>query len=186
MKTRCSRCEKDDLYRSYHDTERWNPVHVDKTHFEFLLLESFQAGLSWYTILKKRGNFRTAFDEFDPEVIQYYDETKILELLWDAWIIRHRGKIQAAIHNAKIFIGTQKSHWSRDAYIWSYVWWTTIHNKFTDLSQVPPTTPLSDEISKDLKKLGMKFVWSTTIYAYMQAIGMVDDHVEGCWKYRNK
>lgn len=181
---RCSRCEKDDLYRNYHDHERWVPVHDDRTHFEFLLLESFQAGLSRYTVLKKREGFRDAFDGFDPEKIARYDEAKILALLWNSGIIRHRDKIQAAIHNAQLFIDIQKSQGSRDAYIWSYVWWVTIYNQFTDLSQVPATTPLSDQISKDLKKMGMKFVWSTTIYAYMQAIGMVDDHVEGCWRYR--
>jgi len=182
MKSRCSRCEKYDLYRDYHDNERWIAVHDDNIHFEFLVLESFQAWLSRYTILKKRENFRLVFDWFDPDVIQNYDEAKILELLWDTWIVRHRGKIQATIYNAKLFIDIQKRYGSRDAYIRKYVWWKTIDNIFTDLSQVPGKTPLSDQISKDLKKLGMKFVWSTTIYAYMQAIGMVNDHVETCWK----
>jgi DNA-3-methyladenine glycosylase I len=180
---RCPWCEKDELYRDYHDNERWIPVHDDRTHFEFLLLESFQAGLSWYTILKKRDNFRQAFDNFDPVIIASYDEKKFNQLLTNTWIIRHRGKIQATITNAQIFLDIQQKLWSWDSFIWAYTNGQVIDNNITSMSEIPTNTPLSDRISKDLKKMGMKFVWSTTLYAYLQATGQVNDHLVQCRKH---
>ncbi len=181
--TRCPRCEKDDLYRDYHDHERWIPVHDDNKHFEFLLLESFQAWLSRYTVLKKRENFRVAFDQFDPQKIAMYDEQKVLSLVWDAGIIRHRGKIEAAITNARIFLEIQQEYWSRDRFIRAYTDHKVVDNKVGKMESVPSKTELSDQISKDLKKRWMKFVWSTIVYAHLQATGQVNDHLVDCWKY---
>lgn len=180
---RCPRCEKDDLYRTYHDTEWGVPVHDDHKHFEFLLLETFQAWLSRHTILKKRDSFRTAFDGFDPQKIARYNEAKINELLDNADIIRHEGKIRAAVTNARIFLQIQKLYGSRDSFIRAYTDDKVITNKIANYKQAPATSDLSDRLSKDLKKLGMKFVGSTTIYAHLQATGQVNDHEVECWRY---
>lgn len=180
---RCPRCEKDDLYRDYHDNERWIPVHDDMVHFEFLLLESFQAWLSWYTILSKRENFRLAFDQFDLVSISQYDDNKIEELLSNAGIIRHRAKILASIANARIFLSIQEQYGSRDKFIRSYTRWQVIDNQVIDYTLTPSTSPLSDQISTDLHKLGMKFIWSTTIYSYLQAVGIINDHEITCFRY---
>jgi len=181
-KIRCAWCEKDDLYRDYHDNEWGNPVYDDEKLFEFLVLETFQAGLSWYTILKKRGNFRNAFDFFDYKKIANYNEDKVQELLQDAGIIRNQLKIRGTIANAIAFMKVQEEFGSFSKYIWNFTDGTPIHNNFKSMKELPATTPLSDEISKDLKKRGFKFVGSTVVYAHMQATGMVNDHVEDCWK----
>lgn len=181
-KTRCAWCEKDDLYRDYHDTEWGNPVYDDATLFEFLVLETFQAGLSWYTILKKRENFRKAFDQFDYTKVALYGEDKVATLLQDAGIIRNSLKIKGTISNAIAFMKVQEEFGSFSTYIWNFTGGKPIDNQCKTLRDIPATTPLSDAISKDLKKRGFKFVGSTVVYAHMQATGMVNDHVEGCWK----
>lgn len=181
-KIRCAWCEKDDLYRDYHDNEWGNPVYDDDKLFEFLVLETFQAGLSWYTILKKRENFRIAFDDFDYKKVAKYSETKIQQLLQDEGIIRNQLKIRGTITNAIAFMKVQQEFGSFSKYIWDFVDGKPIDNKHRDLSSIQATTPLSDTISKDLKKRGFKFVGSTVVYAHMQATGMVNDHVADCWK----
>lgn len=183
-KKRCAWCEKDDLYRDYHDNEWGNPVYDDQTLFEFLLLETFQAGLSWYTILSKRQNFKKAFDHFNYKKIAEYDEAKIQELMQDAGIIRNQLKIRGTVANAKAFMEVQKEFGSFSKYIWDFVGGKPVQNNVRTLSDIKATTPLSDAISKDLKKRGFKFVGSTVVYAHMQATGMVNDHVEDCWKRR--
>ena len=180
-KTRCKWCIGDALYEKYHDEEWGKPVHDDHKLFEFLLLETFQAGLSWITILRKRENFSRAFDNFDYRKIAQYDEAKIAELLQDAGIIRNRLKVLAAISNAQAFIKIQEEFGSFSKYYWGFTDGRQLDNKFTAMNQIPATTPLSDQISKDMKKRGFKFVGSTVIYANMQATGMVNDHVMDCW-----
>lgn len=180
-KHRCAWCEKDDLYRNYHDTEWGKPVYDDQLLFEFLILETFQAGLSWYTILAKRNNFRKAFANFDYKKVAKYDESKIQELLLDAGIIRNQLKIRAAVSNANAFMEVQKEFGSFSNYIWKFTDGKPIDNKPKTLKEVPASTPLSDAISKDLKKRGFKFVGTTVVYAHMQATGMVNDHVMDCW-----
>lgn len=167
----------------YHDNEWWIPIHDDKKHFEYLLLETFQAGLSRYTILAKREAFREAFDSFDYKKIAQYSDTKIEELVVNAGIIRHRGKIVAAIKNAQIFIDIQKKYGSRDTFIWNYTDHKVIDNNIKDYKKSPTKTELADKISKDLKKLGMKFIWSTVMYAHLQATGQINDHEISCWKH---
>ena len=181
-KLRCAWCEKDDLYRKYHDEEWGVPVYDDASIFEFLILETFQAGLSWYTILKKRENFRLAFENFDYKKIAKYSEDKVQELLQDAGIIRNQLKIRATISNAVSFMKIQEKFGSFSTYIWKFTDAKPINNHRKSLSEVPATTPLSDTISKDLKKRGFKFVGSTVVYAHMQATGMVNDHVANCWR----
>ena len=180
-KIRCAWCEKNDLYRKYHDEEWGTPVYDDETLFEFLILETFQAGLSWITILNKRENFRKAFADFNVEKVAKFDETKIDELVQNEGIIRHRGKISAAINNAKLFIEIQKEFGSFSDFIWKYVDHKPIINNWNSIKEVPATTEVSDQIAKDLKKRGFKFFGSTTIYAHMQATGMVNDHTNDCF-----
>ncbi len=180
-KIRCGWCEKDDLYRDYHDNEWGKPVYDDEKLFEFLVLETFQAGLSWHTILKKRYNFRLAFDDFNYTIIATYDDTKIQSLLLDSSIIRNKLKIYATVINAQSFLKIQSEFGSFSNYIWKFTNEKPIDNHPKILKDVPATTPLSDKISKDLKKRGFKFIGSTTIYAHMQATGMVNDHIENCW-----
>lgn len=180
-KIRCGWCEKDDLYRKYHDEEWGKPVYDDQTIFEFLVLESFQAGLSWYTILKKRENFKLAFDNYDYQKIAEYSDEKVEELMQNAGIIRNRLKISATVNNAKRFMEVQKEFGSFSTYIWSFVGEKPIDNEFNDLKEVPATTEISDQLAKDLKKRGFKFLGSTVVYAHMQATGMVNDHVMDCW-----
>lgn len=182
-KTRCPWCGSDPLYVAYHDTEWGVPVKDDKTLFEFLILESFQAGLSWITILRKRENFRKAFDDFDYKKIATYQEDKIQELLQDAGIIRNKLKVRAAVSNAQAFLKIQEEFGSFSNYIWSFVNGKPIKNKLQSLSEAPATTALSDKISKDLKKRGFKFMGSTVVYAHMQATGMVNDHLVDCFRY---
>ena len=172
-----------ELYKEYHDEEWGKPVHDDRKLFEMLVLEGMQAGLSWLTILNKRAAFKEAFNEFDYQKIALYDETKIDELMQNPNIVRNRLKIKSTITNAQQFIKIQEEYGSFDKFIWSYVKNRPIHNHFKSEADIPATTPLSDRISKDLKKRGFKFVGSTIIYAYMQAIGIVNDHVKGCYLY---
>lgn len=180
-KTRCTWCEKDDLYRNYHDTEWGVPVYDDQKIFEFLILETFQAGLSWYTVLAKRENFRNAFDNFDYQKVAKYSDSKIETLKQDAGIIRNGLKIKAAVTNAIAFMEVQQEFGTFANYIWGFVDGKPIDNKRKTLKEVPATTEISDTLSKDLKKRGFKFVGSTVVYAHMQATGMVNDHVEECW-----
>ena len=175
-----------ELYKEYHDREWGKPVHDDRRLFEMLILEGMQAGLSWLTILNKRVAFREAFDQFDYQKIALYDETKIDALMQNANIVRNRLKIKSAIINAQQFIRIQEEYGSFDAFIWSYVDNKPIHNHFKSEAAVPAATPLSDKISKDLKKRGFKFVGSTIVYAYMQAIGIVNDHVKRCYLYESE
>ena len=183
-KTRCAWCEKDDLYRDYHDNEWGNPVYEDDKLFEFLVLETFQAGLSWHTILKKRDNFRKAFDQFNYKKIAQYGDAEIERLMQDAGIIRNGLKIKGTITNAIAFMETQKEFGSFSNYIWGFTDGKPIDNNPKTLKDVPAVNEISDALSKDLKKRGFKFVGSTVVYAHMQATGMVNDHVEECWKRR--
>jgi DNA-3-methyladenine glycosylase I len=181
---RCSWAKPDnELYCQYHDNEWGVPVHGDQKLFEMLILEGAQAGLSWETILKKRENYRVAFDNFDPHKVAQYGEEKQAELIGDAGIVRNRLKIKSAINNAKIFLDIQKEYGSFDIYIWGFVGNKSIINNFATMSDLPATTEISDKISKDLKKRGMSFVGSTIIYAFMQAVGMVNDHYFSCFRY---
>ena len=179
-KQRCAWCEKDDLYRNYHDNEWGKPVYDDETIFEFLILETFQAGLSWYTVLAKRENFRKAFDNFNLKKIANYSEDKMAQLAEDAGIIRNKLKIKATVSNAQAFIKVQEEFGSFSKYIWGFVDGKPIDNQPKTLSEVKATTPISDALSKDLKKRGFKFVGSTVMYAHMQATGMVNDHILEC------
>ena len=174
---RCSWAGDEEIYIKYHDEEWGVPTHDDHELFEMLVLESFQAGLSWITILKKRENFKEAFDDFDVEKVALYGEDKINELLENEGIIRHKGKINAAINNAKIFIDIQKEFGSFDRYIWGFTDGKIIKAEYLTESD------LSKEISKDLKKRGMKFVGPTIIYSYLESIGIIDNHQKTCFKY---
>ncbi|HMN47972.1 MAG TPA: DNA-3-methyladenine glycosylase I [Ignavibacteriaceae bacterium] len=180
---RCPWPKDDELYQEYHDKEWGVPVHDDKKLFEFLLLEGFQAGLSWRTVLYKRENFRKAFDDFDFNKIDKYDKRKINSLMKDSGIIRNKLKIESAVKNASAFIKVREEFGAFDKYIWGFVEGKPIKNKFKSLKELPARTELSDLISKDLKKRGFNFVGSTIIYAHMQATGMVNDHLVSCFCY---
>ncbi len=185
-KNRCPWALKDEIYIRYHD-EQWGiPVHDDKILFEMLNLEGAQAGLSWYTVLVKRENYRKAFDNWNANKIMKYDEKKIDKLLQNSGIIRNRLKIQATVQNARVFLQVQKEFGSFDQYLWQFVGGKPIINKWKDMRQVPAKTKESDIMSKDLLKRGFKFVGSTICYAYMQAVGMVNDHITACWRYQGK
>ncbi len=177
---RCPWCESSDLYRKYHDEEWGKPVHDDKIHFEFLVLESAQSGLSWITILKKRENYRIEYSNFDPKIVASYDENKVLKMLENSGIVRYRKKIESSINNAKKFLKVQEEFGSFDEYIWSFTSKEIVRNRWTNSNEVPAKTELSDRIARDLKKRGFKFLGSTTIYSYLQAIGIVNDHLLGC------
>ena len=183
-KIRCDWPKDDALYIEYHDKEWGVPVYDDNKLFEFLILETFQAGLSWITILRKRENFRKAFDYFDYKKIAKYTEAKFESLLLDKGIIRNKLKIKATISNAKAFMEIKKEFGSFSKYIWGFVDGKPIKNEFLSMSELPANTQLSDLISKDLKKRGFKFVGSTVVYAHMQATGMVNDHVKDCFRYK--
>ena len=180
-KNRCGWCLSSDLYKKYHDNEWGKPIYDDKSIFEFLILETFQAGLSWITILNKRENFRAAFDNFDYQKIVNYNTSKEEELLENSGIVRNKLKIKATIINAIAFMKIQEEFGSFSQYIWNFVDGKPIVNHWKSLSEVPATTSVSDALSKDLKKRGFKFVGSTVIYAHMQATGMVNDHILDCW-----
>lgn len=183
-KNRCTWCGTDPLYIQYHDEEWGTPLYDEDRLFEFLILETFQAGLSWITVLRKRENFREAFDQFDYRKIARYDDAKVQELLQNAGIIRNRAKIMATIANAQAFLEVQKLEGSFSSYIWNFVGGKPLDNQFEKMADIPAKTELSDQISKDLKKRGFKFVGSTVIYAHMQATGMVNDHTVDCFRYR--
>ncbi len=182
-KNRCSWCGDDPLYVSYHDNEWGVPVYDDDKLFEFLILETFQAGLSWITVLRKRENFRKAFDDFDYQKIAKYDDKKFDELIQNAGIIRNKLKVKATIGNAIAFMEIQKEFGAFSKYIWGFVDHKPIVNSRKSLKEIPATTEISDKLSADLKKRGFKFVGSTVIYAHMQATGMVNDHVTSCFRY---
>lgn len=181
---RCSWPGTDPLYVAYHDNEWGVPVKDDATLFEFLILETFQAGLSWITILRKRENFRTAFDQFNYKEIAKYSDSKVDELMQNAGIVRNRLKIKAAISNAKAFLQIQQEFGSFSSYFWGFTGGKVIQQNFSDEINLPATTELSDQISADLKKRGFKFVGSTIIYAHMQATGMVNDHTTKCFRHK--
>lgn len=184
LKTRCPWPSDDKLMIKYHDKQWGVPLHNDKKLFEFLILEGFQAGLSWRTILYKRENFRKAFDNFDYNKVAKYDKRKINSLLKDAGIVRNKLKVEGAVANAKAFLLVRKEFGTFDKYIWGFVKGKPIQNKYKSLKEIPTRTDLSDKISEDLKNRGFKFVGSTIVYAHMQATGMVNDHVVNCFRYR--
>ena len=180
---RCGWCGDDPVYVAYHDDEWGVPLRDDRRLFEFLILEGAQAGLSWSTILNKREGYRDAFDDFDPEVVARYDEQKSSELLSNPGIVRNRLKVASAISNAQAFLKVQEQHGNFSDFIWSYVDGRPIQNSWQSLSEIPASTPLAATLSKDLKKLGFRFVGPTIVYAFMQATGMVNDHIESCHRY---
>jgi len=181
--SRCTWCGSDPLYVKYHDEEWGVPVHDNRHLFEMLILEGAQAGLSWITVLKKRENYRKAFDNFDANKISKYSEKKIEKLLENPGIIRNRLKVNSTISNAKLFLKVQKEFGSFDKYIWQFVDGKPITSKFKSMKDLPAKTEISDRMSKDLKKRGFKFVGSTICYAFMQATGMVNDHTTNCFRY---
>lgn len=183
-KIRCSWCLGFDQYIDYHDKEWGVPVHDDQTHFEFLILEGAQAGLSWSTILKKREGYRKAFAQFDPKKVARFSEAKIEKLLQDPAIIRNKLKVNAAVNNARRFLEVQKEFGSFDAYIWKFVGGKPIVNSIKSLKEIKPTSKESDALSKDLLARGFKFVGSTIVYAHMQACGLVNDHVVDCFRFK--
>ena len=183
MKNRCEWCGRDELYVKYHDIEWGLPVHNDRVHFEMLILEGAQAGLSWITVLRKRENYRKAFDNFDVNKVARYTEKRIEKLLLNPGIIRNRLKVRSTVTNAQAFIIVQKEFGSFDKYIWSFVGTKPIINRRKDMSEVPATSIESDALSKDLKKRGFKFVGSTIMYAHMQACGLVNDHALDCFRF---
>ena len=180
-KIRCAWTEGVPLFTDYHDNEWGRPVHDDGKLFEMLILEGVQAGLGWITVLKKREAFREAFDGFDPKKVAAYGDAKIQELMENEKIIRNRLKINGAVINAKLFLEVVETYGSFNEFLWRYVNHTPIINRPEKLEDIPATTPLSDRISKDMKKMGFKFVGSTILYAFMQAIGMVNDHTADCY-----
>jgi DNA-3-methyladenine glycosylase I len=184
-KIRCGWAGTDPLMSAYHDTEWGRPTHDDRRHFEFLILEAAQAGLSWSTVLKKREGYRKAFCDFDPEKVAHFTPAKIEKLMLDSSIIRNRLKIEATVNNAKQFLLVQREFGSFDSYCWGFVGGSPIINKRKSMKDLPATTAESDAFSKDLKKRGFKFVGSTVIYAHMQAVGMVNDHTIDCFCYRS-
>jgi DNA-3-methyladenine glycosylase I len=183
-KKRCTWCLKTDLYIRYHDEEWGVPVHDDRTHFEFLILEGAQAGLSWLTILNKREGYRRCFAGFDPEKVARFTPKKIEKILQDPGIVRNRLKVNSAVNNARKFLDIQEEFGSFDNYIWRFVDGKPIVNRWTDLKQIPATSKESDALSKDLSKRGFKFVGSTVMYAHLQACGLINDHMTSCFRYR--
>ena len=181
---RCTWCGTDPLYCAYHDEEWGVPLHDERALFEFLILEGAQAGLSWFTILKKREGYRRAFDNFDVERIARYGEADVARLMADAGIVRNRLKIESTITNARATLALRETAGGLDAYLWNFVDGRPLDNAWKGIGQVPASTPLSDAISKDLKKRGFKFVGSTIVYAHMQATGMVNDHTVDCFRHR--
>lgn len=185
MKQRCTWCGDDPLYTKYHDEEWGIPVHDDRHLFEMLCLEGAQAGLSWITILRKRENYRKAFDRFDPKKIIRYDAKKVQQLLANDGIVRNRLKVASVISNAEAYFRVVKEFGSFDAYLWQFVGGKPIVHHRTGMGDIPATTQESDAMSKDLKKRGFKFVGSTICYAFMQACGMVNDHIRSCYRYKD-
>ena len=184
MKQRCPWAGTDPLYVAYHDTEWGRPVHDDRKLFEFLILEGAQAGLSWLTILRKRENYREAFDHFDPRKVATYDARNVEELLRNPGIIRNRRKVEAAVGNARAFLAVQEEFESFDRYIWRFVGGHPVRNAWRSVEEIPASTPESVAMSRDLKRRGFGFVGPTVCYAFMQAVGMVNDHTVECFRYR--
>jgi DNA-3-methyladenine glycosylase I len=182
--TRCTWTGNDPLVIDYHDVEWGVPVHDDRKLFEFMVLDAFQAGLSWKIILRKRNNFSNVFDHFDPGKIALYDEAKILELINDTGIIRNKVKIRSTVSNARLFLDIQKEFGNFDRYVWSFVHNKTIHNTWKQNSEIPSHTPESDRMSKDMIKRGFRFSGTTICYSFMQAAGMVNDHLITCYRYK--
>lgn len=180
MELRCAWCLGDEDYEAYHDTEWGVPVREDGKLFEMLVLETAQAGLSWLTILKRRENYRRAFDGFDPVKVAAYTEEKIQELLQDAGIIRNRLKIRSAVNNAKIFLQVQEEYGSFSEYLWHFVEGIPVDGGFERMEQIPVQTPLAEQVSKDMKRRGFSFVGPVSIYAYLQSVGVVNDHLVSC------
>ena len=180
----CNWPSNDPLMVEYHDREWGVPLHDDQKLFEFMLLDAFQAGLSWRTILHRREGFRNAFDSFDPEKIAAYSEERILELMQDTGIIRNQSKIRSAVTNAQSFLRIQREFGSFDNYIWQFTGGKTLVNRLDSLSQIPVSSPESDAMSRDLKKRGFRFVGTTICYAFMQAAGMINDHLVSCFRYK--
>ncbi len=181
---RCAWAGSDPLYLAYHDREWGVPVHDDRLLFEFLTLEGAQAGLSWITILRKREAYRAAFAGFDPEAVARFDGAKIAELLGNAGIVRNRLKVESTVTNAQAFLKVREEFGTFDAYMWGFVDGRPIRNAWKSIAEIPASTPLSDALSKDLKRRGFRFVGSTICYAHMQAVGMVNDHVVDCFRWR--
>lgn len=186
MSDRCGWCGNEKIYQDYHDQEWGEPLYDDQALFELFILETLQAGLSWITVLRKRDAYRAALDNFDAEKIAQYDEAKYETLMQHPDLIKNKLKMRAIIHNAQCYLTLKAEHGSFSDWLWQYVDHKPIINGFQQLSDVPVTTTISDKLSKDLKKLGFKFVGSVTIYAFMQAMGMVNDHVSDCFKYQAK
>jgi DNA-3-methyladenine glycosylase I len=183
---RCPWCGNDDLYIKYHDEEWGVPVHDDRKHFEFLVLESAQAGLSWITILRKRENYRKAYDGFDPAKVAHYDYKKINELMQNPGIVRNKRKIEASINNARCFLRIQEEFGSFDNYIWDFVNNKPVKNHWTDISQVPANSELSDRVSKNLTSRGFRFLGTTIVYSHLQATGIINDHLTTCFRYSHQ
>ena len=179
---RCDWCLSDEQYLRYHDEEWGVPVHDDRKQFEFLVLESAQAGLSWLTILRKRENYRLAYDNFEPEKVAAYDEKKIGELLLNPGIVRNRRKIEASVVNAQKFLEIQKEFGSFDSYIWKFVNNKPVVNSYASISEIPASSPLSDEVSGDLKKRGFRFLGTVIVYSHLQATGLINDHIDSCFR----
>jgi DNA-3-methyladenine glycosylase I len=184
MGERCAWSRASDLYVAYHDAEWGVPVHDERRLFEFLILEGAQAGLSWRTVLERRDGYRRAFDGFDPEKVARYDAARIERLMADTGIIRNRAKIEAAVNNARVFLEVQQRFDGFDRYIWQFVGGKPVQNAWRSVDELPASTPQSDAMSRELKRLGFKFVGSTICYAYMQAVGMVNDHVQTCFRWK--
>ena len=182
--TRCEWNLNDELLTRYHDEEWGEPLHDDRMLFEFLSLDGMQAGLSWNTILRKRENFRLAFDHFDIKLVAGYNDEKVQELLANAGIVRNKAKIHAIIHNANLVLKIQQDFGTLDAYLWGFTEGVTVHNSWRTLSVIPATSPISDAMSKDMVARGFKFCGSTILYAFMQAAGMVNDHIVSCYRYK--
>lgn len=184
MTERCGWCNQEKIYQDYHDQEWGEPLYNEQALFEIFILETLQAGLSWITVLKKREAYREALDNFDPEKIAQYDEKKYESLMTHPELIKNKLKMRAIIHNAQCYLDLKEQHGSFSDWLWKYVNHKPVINGYITLTNVPVRTPISDQLSKDLKKLGFKFIGSITIYAFMQAIGMVNDHVSTCFKYK--
>lgn len=180
---RCEWCGSDPLYTAYHDLEWGNPVHDEKKHFEFLLLETQQAGLSWRTILGKREAYRKAFADFDPVAVAAFGSAEIDVLMQNAGLVRNRRKLEAAVTNARAFLKVVEECGSFDAWLWAFTGGQPVVNSFTSMKELPVTTPLSDQVAADMKRRGFKFVGSTTIYAHLQAVGVVNDHMVSCYRH---
>lgn len=179
---RCGWCGTDPLYVAYHDAEWGAPVHSDRKHFEFLVLEAAQAGLSWITILRRRENYRRAYDGFDPEKVARYGDAKIEALLQDPGIIRNRRKIEASVTNARRFLEVQKEFGSFDRYLWGFTDGRPVVGNYSRLEEIPASTPLSEAVSRDLRRRGFRFVGPVIVYSHLQAVGVVNDHINGCFR----